>query len=398
MTRLSKIKSIFLLFFCLTFQPIFSEVIQDADFGFFLDIPEGYEIANYSNDGLSYIFEHPNIPVTFAMKIYKNDSHKTNNEDVTKNVLKYALSNLSAKYDIDTFDWYGNKCSISNFDFNLDKSYSGWSVCTPTNNEKYNLVLLCYSPSEKFAGCEQFIISTINSLSLSSKNSNIPGIIVSYAFPPTKKQPIKLKFANKQINSFIYDNDIEAAQFVVELEYSVLRLYAKHKKVQAAWERYYRMIYKDSYSRILQVSADIYKALEPEANKAQNPLIDYAQMLLSWVQTFPYNRAKDAKDSDFTCIPAVVCGQGSDCDSRSMLICILLKSLGIETVLYFSPEYSHALVATEIEAPGQTFSIKDSKGNERKFLIGETTAKVTWGMIAKDMADESKWIPVIFPF
>ena len=69
MTRLSKIKSIFLLFFCLTFQPIFSEVIQDADFGFFLDIPEGYEIANYSNDGLSYIFEHPNIPVTFAMKI-----------------------------------------------------------------------------------------------------------------------------------------------------------------------------------------------------------------------------------------------------------------------------------------------------------------------------------------
>ena len=204
MTRLSKIKSIFLLFFCLTFQPIFSEVIQDADFGFFLDIPEGYEIANYSNDGLSYIFEHPNIPVTFAMKIYKNDSHKTNNEDVTKNVLKYALSNLSAKYDIDTFDWYGNKCSISNFDFNLDKSYSGWSVCTPTNNEKYNLVLLCYAPKEKFAGCEQFIISTINSLSLSAEKINIPGIIVSYAFPPTKKQPVKLKIANKQINSFIF--------------------------------------------------------------------------------------------------------------------------------------------------------------------------------------------------
>ncbi len=398
MTRLSKIKSIFLLFFCLTFQPIFSEVIQDADFGFFLDIPEGYEIANYSNDGLSYIFEHPNIPVTFAMKIYKNDSHKTNNEDVTKNVLKYALSNLSAKYDIDTFDWYGNKCSISNFDFNLDKSYSGWSVCTPTNNEKYNLVLLCYAPKEKFAGCEQFIISTINSLSLSAEKINIPGIIVSYAFPPTKKQPIKLQIANKQINSFIYDNDIEAAQFVVDLEYSVLSLYSKHEKWKEAWERYYRMIYKDSYSRILQVSADIYKALEPEANKAQNPLIDYAQMLLTWVQNFPYNRAKDVKESDFTCIPAVISGQGSDCDSRSMLICILLKSLGIETVLYFSPEYSHALVATEIEAPGQTFSIKTSSGEAIKFLIGETTAKVTWGMIAKDMTDESKWIPVIFPF
>ena len=398
MTRLAKIKLFFLIFFSIFIQPFFAEVIQDSDFGFLLDIPEGYEIANYSNDGMSYIFEHPNIPVTFAMKIYKNDSLKTKNEDITKSVLKYALSNLSANYDIDTFDWYENKCSISNFDFNLDKSYTGWSVSTPTNNENYNLVLLCYSPSDKFKGCEQFIISTINSLSLSAEKINIPGIIVSYAFPPTKKKPVKFQIANKNINSYIFDNDIEASQFVIELEYSVLRLYSKHKKVKEAWERYYRMIYKDSYSRVLQVSADIYKVLEPEANKADNPLISYAQMLLSWTQTFPYNRTNDARDSDFTCIPGIVCGEGSDCDSRSMLICILLKSLGIETVLYFSPEYSHALVATEIDAPGQFFTIEDSNGNKRKFLIGETTAKVTWGMIAKDMADESKWIPVTFPF
>ena len=87
MTRFQKIKSIFLILFCFSLQPFFAEVIQDSDFGFLLDVPEGYEIANYSNDGLSYIFEHPNIPVTLAMKIYNNENLTKKNQDNSKTVL-----------------------------------------------------------------------------------------------------------------------------------------------------------------------------------------------------------------------------------------------------------------------------------------------------------------------
>ena len=65
-TRVSLIFA-FLIFFQAQF--LFTETITDRDFGFSLDIPEGFEIADYTQDGMSYIFSHPNIPVTLVMKI-----------------------------------------------------------------------------------------------------------------------------------------------------------------------------------------------------------------------------------------------------------------------------------------------------------------------------------------
>jgi hypothetical protein len=75
-----------------------------------------------------------------------------------------------------------------------------------------------------------------------------------------------------------------------------------------------------------------------------------------------------------------------------MLISALLNYTGIDTAILISREYSHAVVVTDIPAPGQTFTME----NGREYLIGETTAKVTWGMIAQEHADKTKWIPVSF--
>ena len=154
------------------------------------------------------------------------------------------------------------------------------------------------------------------------------------------------------------------------------------------------MIYRDNAGRMQQAAADIYNTLYPELKKAapQDADIKYAQKLLSWVQGFDYERAHNKNESDFTSIPAAISGKGSDCDSRSMLISILLNYAGLNTAILISSEYSHAVVVTDIPAPGQTFTME----NGREYLFGETTAKVTWGMIAKDHADRTKWIPVSF--
>lgn len=399
MTRFTKILSIITVIFCINFQNAYSEVIYDSDFDILLDVPEGFKIADYSEDGFSYTLEHPNIPVTLAFSLQNNQKNNSNTEN-PKQTLNTALNKLSANYDIDSFDWYTNICAISTFSFNLDKSYKGWAVSTPTKISNFNLVLLCYAPAKDFEKCEQFIISTLNSLTISTEQMNIPGIITSYAFPQTTKQEITLNIANKKIKSELFTADLEASQFVVDLEYAVLTLYSNHKKIKEAWERYYRMIYKDSYSRILPTSKKILNTFQNEASQNNKKLttIEYAQILLSWVQNFEYRRANSKVESDFTSIPATICGQGSDCDSRSMLLCILLKSIGIETIMYFSPEYSHAITATQIDAPGYKFKLKVSENQNIELLVGETTAKVTWGMIASDMTDESKWLPVIFPF
>ena len=365
----------------------FAEQITDRDFGFSLDIPEGFEIADYTQDGMSYVFSHPNIPVTLVMKITEEASSNA------AMVLKKNLTKLSAKGDTDSFEWNGTSCGISNFTMTLDDNYFGWGVAAPVKIENYYVLLLCYAPQSK-QGCEQFIISTINSLCIDSDLLNRPGIITSYAFPAEGRKAISLKIGGKEIKSSIDKSDIDAARFTIELEYAVLTLYASHRLWKEAWQRYYRMIYRDNAGRMTQVAEDIYNALYPELKKVYpyDAEIKYAQALLTWVQNFNYDRAKSKNESDFTSIPAAITGTGSDCDSRSMLVSILLNYIGIDTAILISHEYSHAMVVTDIPAPGQTYTME----NGREYLMGETTAKITWGMIAQEHADRTKWIPVTF--
>ena len=388
MTRFCKKLFYFLFIIFAITSYSFSEQITDRDFGFSLDIPEGFEIADYTEDGMSYVFSHPNIPVTLVMKLTEEKNTKSAAEVLNKNLKK-----LNASGETDSFKWNGSVCGISNFSMSLDDNYSGWAVSAPVKIQDYYVILLCYAPESK-KGCEQFIISTINSLSINNEYLNKPGIITSYAFPPEGSESVLLKIGGKEIKTSLDKSDEEAAKFVIDLEYSVLNLYANHKMWKEAWQRYYRMIYRDNAGRLQQTAKNIYDSIYPELKKSkpQDADIKYAQALLSWVQTFGYERAQSKIESDFTSLPASIKGKGSDCDSRSMLVSVLLNYTGIDTAMLISREYSHAVVVTDIPAPGQTFTME----NGREYLFGETTARVTWGMLAQDQADRTKWIPVTF--
>ena len=388
MTRFCKKLFYFLFIIFAITSYSFSEQITDRDFGFSLDIPEGFEIADYTEDGMSYVFSHPNIPVTLVMKLTEEKNAKSAAE-----VLNINLKKLNASGETDSFKWNGTVCGISYFSMSLDDNYSGWAVSAPVKIQDYYVILLCYAPESK-KGCEQFIISTINSLSINNEYLNTPGIITSYAFPPEGSESVLLKIGGKEIKTSLDKSDEEAAKFVIELEYSVLNLYANHKMWKEAWQRYYRMIYRDNAGRLQQTAKNIYDSIYPELKKSkpQDADIKYAQALLCWVQTFGYERAQSKIESDFTSLPASIKGKGSDCDSRSMLVSVLLNYTGIDTAMLISREYSHAVVVTDIPAPGQTFTME----NGREYLFGETTARVTWGMLAQDQADRTKWIPVTF--
>lgn len=388
MTRFCKKLFYFLFIIFAITSYSFGEQITDRDFGFSLDIPEGFEIADYTEDGMSYVFSHPNIPVTLVMKLTEEKNAKSAAEVLNKNLKK-----LNASGETDSFKWNGTVCGISYFSMSLDDNYSGWAVSAPVKIQDYYVILLCYAPESK-KGCEQFIISTINSLSINNEYLNTPGIITSYAFPPEGSESVLLKIGGKEIKTSLDKSDEEAAKFVIDLEYSVLKLYANHKMWKEAWQRYYRMIYRDNAGRLQQTAKNIYDSIYPELKKSkpQDADIKYAQALLSWVQTFGYERAQSKIESDFTSLPASIKGKGSDCDSRSMLVSVLLNYTGIDTAMLISREYSHAVVVTDIPAPGQTFTME----NGREYLFGETTARVTWGMLAQDQADRTKWIPVTF--
>ena len=49
-----------------------------------------------------------------------------------------------------------------------------------------------------------------------------------------------------------------------------------------------------------------------------------------------------------------------------------------------------------LESLIKTNVTEDFMEDGREYLFGETTAKITWGMIAQNHADRTKWIPVSF--
>lgn len=386
-------KIIFTFLFNFIFLPLFAEQVFDPLLNYSFDIPEGYVVSDYTEDGLSILFEHSGMPVSFLIKVYSSKDYGTSDT-----ALDVTLQKLSSKGEIDLFNWSEKKCALSYFEMNLDKKNTGWAVAAPVGNDEYQLVALCYCPSEYENKCNPFIISTINSLCINPDYFYTPGIITTYAYPSEGKKNIKLNIGNYEINSTIDSIDSEASQFIVDLEYNVLTLYANHPMKMEAWKRYYKMIFRDSYGRLTNVGNAIKKEIYDNACviNPENPELEYAATILSWIQNFDYKRDTASKNSsDFTCLPAVLEGIGNDCDSRSMLLCLLMKYIDVDSVMLFSQAYSHAMAAIDLNALGQKFTM-ENEDKTVEYIMGETTAKVTLGTIAQDHADRSKWEYVRF--
>lgn len=397
-------------FFFLPFS-LFSEEFIDEDYGYTLDLPEGFAISDMTEDGMSYMLSHSGFPVDVVIKLYSGTTDSAE-------MISTSLSKLGASHaNIDAFRWRNTDCTITQF--SMFSQYEGWALSVPLMQRNTVIVLLAYAPSEIADSVQQFMISCINSLAVDRGSYLEPGPVTTYAFPKAGKLPITLDIDGTKIATEIDGDDVEAAKFVVECEWAVLSLYASHAKWKEAWQRYYKLIFRDSVGRTKKVAFDIYNALQYKANALANeasknnsskdsapkaiasdgselplaitttdPKLALMQLLLSWTQKFPYERGI-ASSADFTAIPACLIGDGNDCDSRAVLLCAIAKNLGIESALFVSREYAHALYGVALEAPGAKM-----KADGKDFLVGETTTSVAFGLVAQAMANPEKWIAI----
>jgi hypothetical protein len=176
--------------------------------------------------------------------------------------------------------------------------------------------------------------------------------------------------------------DQDANQAIVNREFSLLTAYLNTPLVYPAWNRYYRMIYRDAWKRI-ERAAFVMESCLPDTAEGKTAAI------LSWTQEFTYERDRDG--ADFMNIPQAFMTRTGDCDSRALLMVLLLKQMGVDAILLVSPEFSHALAAVDCPGTGARFSYEG-----KDYLIADTTAKVAPGRIASDMADPDKWFAVSF--
>ena len=380
------------IFFC-GISPIASETVVDNTYGWALDMPEGFKLSDATDDGMSYLFSYANVPVVTAIKLYKSGTYESSGQAFDGAVGKLP----DGKGEKESFEWRSADSSLGTFSMTLGGvSYKGWALAVELPLNGVHIVILCYANEQNEKNCEPFILSILNSLAVDRGSYREEGIVARYAYPAAERKDIELSINGRTIHTSIGAEDEEAADFVIDMEFAVLKMYAASPLWKEAWQRYYRAIFRDSCGRLKRAAFDVQSALQEDAAAVnpEHPDTAFASLLLTWVQGFRYERKINA--ADFTSLPAALTGSGSDCDTRSLLLCTLLENVGTKCALFVSRDYSHALFGALVPSVSPEENAHMSSGG-KDFLLGETTAHVSLGLIASDFSDPKKWIAVELP-
>lgn len=381
------------LIFIFTVNSLFAELVSSEKFSYSIDFPEGFQLLDGTDDETSLLFKHQILAVNAFIRIWPKSTYKDSENATTETMKK-----LSAKIqDTSNFTWRGKTCTLSKFSMKnaaYKDTQDGWSLAAPLSDNSNILVIAGFAETSKSYDLEQMILSILDSVMIDKGSFREAGAITAFAYPKTKQKNVSLKINGKTINTTIDESDTEASQFVIDREFSVFKIMSQTTLWKEAWQRFYRIIARDSFGRLKKVSFDIYSNLINDAMKTDitNPNAAIAQTLLYWVQSFEYSRASsNPNKADFVPLTGILEGTGSDCDSRSMLVSVILNNMNIDSIIFISNTYSHAILGVKLtDKQGQTIKVDD-----KEYLVGETTAKnITLGLLDAKMQDRSKWIPV----
>jgi hypothetical protein len=386
----------FLIFACpfLSPAPLYSPA-----WGFRVDLPEGYE---YTGGDRKDRFSFENAEgAKFDIIVYYAAPGRAAPYASVDALAQDVKRRLNSRGDIDSFEYRRKKTCVIELSFSVPGAggraspMSGWALCaelgtaapgTPAARAPAGprpmLLAMAYGPAGK-QELRALHFSALDSLAPEESDCFAPGPITEFSYPREKR--VKAPVFGLDADAWIYEEDAEAAQALVDREFLVLRRYQNAPNWKEAWARFYRAIYRDSFDRL----ADIAFQVERKLNVPPRDNRDFADQVLRWVQSFKYER--NFMGSDFVnCVTAAVEGRG-DCDSRSMLWAIILKQAGIPSAIMVSRSYSHAMGLADLSGTGARFEVQG-----KKLLVAETTAKVSIGLIGEQVSEISQWLGILF--
>jgi hypothetical protein len=172
---------------------------------------------------------------------------------------------------------------------------------------------------------------------------------------------------------------------VIEREALVLSAYASVPELfYPAWERYYRLIYRDSYSRLNPLS----EALDNGPLPLDSPDRRIAaERLLSWLQSFTYGSTGGFSD---LLSPAAACSSRTgDCDSLSLVLLILMDRYGVDGKLLLSQQAHHALAALDLPGRGMRYT-----EGEDSWIVAELTSTLPLGELPERLSGVNDWFGI----
>jgi hypothetical protein len=302
------------------------------------------------------------------------------------------LGQMGSQGDTSSFTYQGRDAVIAELDFALQGQrrkghavfISGTPAASGAAGPGSGYALIASAESARYESCSELIISCLDGFSIDRAARRFPGPVSQFLLPwppsRTERKTAALPAGSVSLPWSAKEEEEELA--VIEREYRVLTLYLKSETLwKDAWARYYRMVYKESAARLDGLSQAFLSSLP------DNDPTESARRVLAWVQGFLFER--NFAGIDFVPPLTAAFEKRGDCDSRAMVMAIILERLGIDSVLMVSREYSHALLAVDVPGGGQRFTF-----GKKAYLVAETTAKVGIGKIDSAQADFSRWLGV----
>jgi len=368
----------FLLIFLLTSVIAGAEEFHIEKYDYFLDVPAGWQVYDVS-DISRVVFANSSLTAVAQVVSMAGESYQS--ADAMYEELR---TEIGAEGEAAPFLFSGRDSVFSDLGFiSNGNKMRGYFVFI--NGRESDFILMAFSGIAYYEETHDFLLSVLDSFSPNIREKYHPGPVSQfyYPFPGSDKQQRVVVINNRQ-GSIPYDQkEVAATQVLIEREARMLASYEEKENRVEAWQRYYRMIYRDNYHRL----DNLHQFLKNIFRTGGAGATDLPHGLLAWVQGFSYSRTGTLADLQSPLSSALA--RMGDCDSRSLLYTMLLHHFKIDALLLVSARYSHSLAGVNVPGQGARVHFDDNS-----YLIAETTAQVDLGLIDRDMADPSGWIPV----
>jgi hypothetical protein len=364
---------------------LFCETVFVKELGYRLDLPEGWQALDTS-DPSKLSFSEPDRGAVLQVATFPADRSMG-----ARAMADEVMRQMAAKGTPVEYSFSGKASCLSDISFgSRGKAYMGFLLVVKSPGSG-DYVLIGFAPSESFALAGDSLLSAMDSFSPGDDARFCPGPVSQAAYPYPgpgtasggAQAPVETTLFDGKVRWKTGLTDAKASQALVEREARLLASYKTENDV--AWARFYRMIYRDCFHRIDSLA----DAAALEIGRKAIPREQIPGRLLAWLQGFSYSRTGTM--ADFLSPVSVALKMSGDCDSRGLLYVMLLHRFDFDAVLLVSSRYSHAMAGVVLDRQGAKVS-----WNGRQYLVAELTAKVDIGLVDREMADPSGWIPISF--
>lgn len=343
-----------------------------------MDIPEAWELSD--GDPSVPTWYSPDCAAAAEVMLWAPGSWEDLQEFVDN------VRPEGAEGDIVAFSCWDGRVALADWTFpTTSGNVRGWFLMVMGSGPDVRVSAI--AGEADFETMKPFLLSVIDSYAPSEYWFRTPGVMGQFLemTGDEGEEVVSMPFGNETLTWKRFPAADIASQDVIEREALILSSYGNTPELfYSAWERYYRIIYRDSYSR-LEPLADALKLgpLPPGVT----PDRSVAEALLSWFQGFSYGSTDGFSD---LLAPSTACASGrGDCDSLGLAFLILMDSYGVDGRLLLSQRARHAVAALDVSGEGLRYS-----EGETTWIVAEMTSRLPLGVLPERLNGIDDWFGI----